>query len=112
MRIHLDTDLGSDTDDACALVMLWAGRTSNHGNHDRSAPEGRRGASVAPCCGSPVATTYRRSRIRGLAHDPCSGRSVVDDERHWPTDPEPKPPLSRIPVPDGRLMSVGYRNAR
>jgi hypothetical protein len=36
MRIHLDTDLGSDTDDACALVMLRAGRTSNHGNHDRS----------------------------------------------------------------------------
>jgi hypothetical protein len=31
MRIHLDTDLGSDTDDACALVMLRACRTSNHG---------------------------------------------------------------------------------
>jgi hypothetical protein len=36
MRIHLDTDLRSDTDDACARVMLWAGRTSNHGNHDGS----------------------------------------------------------------------------
>ena len=36
MRIHLDTDLGSDTDDACALVMLWAGWTPNHRNHDRS----------------------------------------------------------------------------
>jgi hypothetical protein len=109
MRIHLDTDLGSDTDDACALVG-WPDVESR--NHDRSAPEGRRGASVAPCCRSPVATTYRRSRIRSLAHDPRSGRSVVDDEQHWPTDIEPKPPLSRIPVPDGRLMSVGYRNAR
>ncbi len=27
MRIHLDTDLGGDTDDACALAMLlgWPG---------------------------------------------------------------------------------------
>ena len=25
MRIHLDTDLGGDTDDACALAFGWSG---------------------------------------------------------------------------------------
>jgi inosine-uridine nucleoside N-ribohydrolase len=59
MRIHLDTDLGSDTDDACALVMLlgWPD-VEITGITTVADSEGRRAASVATGCESPVARTY------------------------------------------------------
>jgi purine nucleosidase len=96
VRIHLDTDLGGDIDDACALAMLlgWpgvelAGITTciNHG--------GRRAGYVAHClklagrddipvaAGAEVSLTTRRSA------DP-----VIGDERYWPATipPRPSPP--------------------
>lgn len=50
MKLHLDTDLGSDTDDACALPMLlgWPG-VEITGITTTIDPGGRRAGYVA-CC--------------------------------------------------------------
>ena len=64
MRIPLNTDLGGDTDDACALAMLL-GRPEAEitGITTVADPGGRRAAYVAHllriCCASLVATTFR-----------------------------------------------------
>ena len=57
MRIHLDTDLGGDTDDACALAMWlgWAG-VEITGITTVADPRGRRAGYVAHVCTSQVAT--------------------------------------------------------
>jgi inosine-uridine nucleoside N-ribohydrolase len=72
MRIHLDTDLGSDTDDACALVMLlgWPD-VEITGITTVADSEGRRAASVATGCESPVARTYPSQP------DPCRWASAA-----------------------------------
>jgi inosine-uridine nucleoside N-ribohydrolase len=95
-RIHLDTDLGGDPDDACALAMLlgWSdvelvGVTTTI---DR---EGRRAAYVAYCLALagrddvPVAAGAVVSLTTRLVADP-----VIDDERYWPSHlaPRPSPP--------------------
>lgn len=50
MWIHLDTDLGGDTDDACALAMLlgWPG-VELVGITTTADPGGRRAGHVAHC---------------------------------------------------------------
>ncbi|HVD79274.1 MAG TPA: nucleoside hydrolase [Propionibacteriaceae bacterium] len=95
MRIHLDTDLGGDTDDACALAMLlgWPD-VEITGITTVADPGGRRAAYVAHllrlagrvdiplAAGAEISsTTLRRA-------DP------VEDERHWPVSitPRPSPP--------------------
>ena len=96
VRIHLDTDLGGDTDDACALAMLlgWPG-VELVGITTTADPGGRRASYVAHClqlagrddipvaAGTEVSLTTLRSA--GV---------VTDDERHWPTTiaPRPSPP--------------------
>ena len=52
MRVHLDTDLGGDTDDACALAMLlgWSG-VELVGVTTVADPGGRRAGCVAHCLG-------------------------------------------------------------
>jgi inosine-uridine nucleoside N-ribohydrolase len=86
MRIHLDTDLGGDTDDACALAMLlgWpdveivgittvadaGGRRAGYVTHCLKLA-GREDIPVA--AGASVSLTTLRSA------DP-----VIGDERHWP----------------------------
>jgi inosine-uridine nucleoside N-ribohydrolase len=96
VRIHLDTDLGGDTDDACALAMLlgWPG-VKITGITTVADPGGQRAAYVAHllrlagrddiplAAGAEVfSTTLERA-------DP-----VVNDERHWPASvtPQPSPP--------------------
>jgi purine nucleosidase len=93
MRIHLDTDIGSDTDDACALAMLlgWPG-VELVGITTTLDPGGRRAGFVVHCLklagreDIPVAagaetslTTLRRPG------------AIPDDERYWP-NPVPSHP--------------------
>jgi purine nucleosidase len=93
VRIHLDTDLGSDTDDACALAMLlgWPG-VELVGITTTIDPGGRRAGYVAHClqlagrddipvaAGAAVSLTTLR----------CPG-SIPDDQRYWPTTIPPRP---------------------
>ena len=93
MRIHLDTDLGSDTDDACALAMLlgWpdvevAGITTTID------PGGIRAGMVARClelagrtdipvaAGADVSLTTR-----------TTPGTIPTDARYWPEPVEPRP---------------------
>jgi purine nucleosidase len=93
VRIHLDTDLGSDTDDACALAMLlgWPG-VELVGITTTVDPGGRRAGLVAHClrlagrddipvaAGAEVSLTTLR----------CPG-SIPDDPRYWPSAIPPGP---------------------
>jgi purine nucleosidase len=96
MRIHLDTDLGGDTDDACALAMLlgWP-EVEITGITTAADPGGRRAAYVAHLLrlagrdDIPLAAGAEVSATTLDRADP-----VVDDERHWPANiiPRPSPP--------------------
>jgi inosine-uridine nucleoside N-ribohydrolase len=93
VRIHLDTDLGSDTDDACALALLlgWPG-VELVGITTAVDPGGRRAGLVAHClqlagradipiaAGAEVSLTTLR----------CPG-AIPDDQRYWPTTIPPRP---------------------
>jgi inosine-uridine nucleoside N-ribohydrolase len=93
VRIHLDTDLGSDTDDACALAMLlgWPG-VELVGVTTAVDPGGRRAGYVAEClqlagrADVPVAAGAEVS----LTTLRCPG-SIPDDQRYWPTTIPPRP---------------------
>ena len=93
MRVHLDTDLGGDPDDACALVMLlgWAdvdlvGITTNLD------VEGRRAGCVAHYLhllardGIPIAAGAGASMTTLATHEPTWG-----DARHWPDSVDARP---------------------
>ena len=96
MRIHLDTDIGSDPDDACALAMLlgWPD-VEVVGITTTLDPEGRRAGFVANCLelaernDIPVAAGAKTS----LTTLRCPG-SIPDDERYWsgPVPPQPSAP--------------------
>jgi purine nucleosidase len=105
-RIHLDTDLGGDPDDACALAMLlgWpevelVGITTTA---DRG---GRRAAYVAHCLklagrdNIPVAAGAEASLTTLRIADP-----VIDDERYWPTT------LAGHPSPPGAALDLLSRS--
>ena len=108
VRIHLDTDLGGDTDDACALAMLlgWPG-VELVGITTTADPGGRRASYVVHClqlagrddipvaAGAEVSLTTLRSA--GV---------VTDDERHWPTTiaPRPSPPGAALDLLDRSIQ--------
>jgi purine nucleosidase len=93
VRIHLDTDLGSDTDDACALAMLlgWPG-VELVGITTAVDPGGRRAGYVAHClqlaghADVPVAAGAEVS----LTTLRCPG-SIPDDQRYWPANIPARP---------------------
>ena len=98
--MHLDTDLGGDPDDACALVMLlgWPG-VELTGITTTIDPQGWRAAYVRHLLGllgrddiPVVAGATGSSSHRELAEP------VIGDERHWPAAirPEPAPPGAAI----------------
>ncbi len=102
MRIHLDTDLGGDPDDACALAMLlgWPG-VELVGITTTIDPGGQRAGCVAHCLDLagrddiPVAagagvslTTLRRADPR------------TDNERYWPST------LTARPSPPGAALDL------
>ncbi len=96
MRIHLDTDLGGDTDDLCALAMLL-GRPDVElvGITTAIDPGGRRAGYVRHCLELagrseiPVEAGAELSLSTLASADP-----VIGDERYWPADipPRPAPP--------------------
>lgn len=85
MRVHLDTDLGGDPDDACALAMLlgWPG-VELTGITTTLDADGFRAACVAHCLDSagrgdiPVVAGAGSSLTTGRRADPFR------DERYWP----------------------------
>jgi purine nucleosidase len=87
MRIHLDTDFGGDTDDACALAMLlgWPG-AELVGITTAADPAGRRAGYVTHLLelvgrdDIPVAAGAQLSLTTLRSAEP-----VTDDERHWPS---------------------------
>jgi purine nucleosidase len=120
MRIHLDTDLGGDTDDACALAMLlgWP-EVEITGITTVADPGGRRAAYVAHLLrlagrdDIPLAAGAEVSATTLGRADP------VDDERHWPPSvtPRPAPPgaaldlLERSLDTGATLVAIGpYTN--
>lgn len=121
MRIHLDTDLGGDPDDACALAMLlgWpdVDVTAITTTID---PGGWRAAYVMHClelvgrADIPVAAGAAMSMTRREAAMP-----VIGDERYWPAGirPRPAPPGAALDLLQGsldggaRLVGIGpYTN--
>lgn len=96
MRVHLDTDLGGDTDDTCALAMLL-GRPDVElvGITTTSDPGGRRAGYTQHCLelagrtDIPVAAGAELSLTTLRSADP-----IIDDPRYWPADvaPRPSPP--------------------
>ncbi len=93
MLIHLDTDLGSDTDDACALAMLlgWPA-VEIVGITTTIDPRGRRAGYVSHCLNLasrndiPVAAGAEVS----LSSLQCPG-SIPGGERYWPSPVAPRP---------------------
>jgi inosine-uridine nucleoside N-ribohydrolase len=93
MRIHLDTDIGSDTDDACALAMLlgWPG-VDLVGITTVMDPGGRRAGFVERCLelagrtGIPVASSEEVS----MTTREIPG-TIPDDTRYWGEPVEPRP---------------------
>jgi purine nucleosidase len=92
VRIHLDTDLGGDTDDACALAMLlgWPGAEIT-GITTVADSGGRRAAYVAY-----LLRLARREDIPLAAGAEVSSTTLgradpVEDERHWPASIIPRP---------------------
>ena len=100
MRIHLDTDLGGDTDDACALALLlgWPG-VQLVGITTSADPGGRRAGYVTHCLqlagrdDIPVAAGAEVSLTTLRSADP-----IIGDERYWPaTIPaRPSPPGAAV----------------
>jgi len=93
--IHLDTDIGGDPDDACALVMAlgWDG-ADVVGITTNLEHEGKRAG-----CAAHYLRLARRSRIRvaaGTAESLSNGQryeSTWGDERYWP---DPVKPLATV----------------
>lgn len=106
MRIHLDTDLGGDTDDACALAMLlgWpdvdlVGVTTNLDE------DGGRAGCVAH-----ILELAGRTNIEVAAGASASmttlGRyaSTWDDGRYWPD------PITPLPARPGAAVDLLHRS--
>ena len=109
LRVHLDTDLGSDTDDACALAMLLgAPGLELAGITTTMDPGGRRAGYVAHCLelagrsDIPVAAGAEVSmttlRMPGF---------IPDEERFWraAVSPRPSPPGAALDLLHGSIES-------
>jgi purine nucleosidase len=107
VRIHLDTDLGGDPDDLCALAMLlgWPD-VELTGITTTIDFEGRRAAMVRHCLqlvgrvDIPVSAGSRVSMTTGLRADP-----YMDDDRMWPASLPAAPPF-QMPAINLMLSSV------
>ncbi len=104
MRVHLDTDLGGDPDDLCALAMLlgWPG-VELVGITTTIDPGGRRVGYVEHCLrlagreDIPLAAGVEVESTSLRVADP-----VINDERFWPLDlpPRPSPPGAALDLLD------------
>lgn len=106
MRVHLDTDIGSDPDDACALAMLlgWPD-VELVGVTTTVDPGGRRAGYAAYCldllgrADLPVIA----GAARALTPDAPPARTV-DDEAMWP------PGIADRPAPAGAATDLLLRS--
>jgi purine nucleosidase len=100
VRVHLDTDIGGDPDDACALAMLlgWPG-ADLVGITTSIDPGGIRAACARHCLSLagrseiPVVAGAQRSMTTGQRADPYT------DERYWP-------PLDPLPAPADAALDL------
>lgn len=92
IRIHLDTDLGGDPDDACALAMLlgWPG-VEILGITTTIDPGGRRAGYVAHCLD--LAGRHDIPVAAGAAVSLTTLRVANPIERYWPSTVAPRPSL-------------------
>jgi purine nucleosidase len=93
MRIHLDTDLGGDPDDVCALAMLlgWP-EVEVTGITTAIDPAGRRAGYVAHCldlAGRPDIPLAAGATLSLTSLRPAD--PVIGDERYWPAEAAPLP---------------------
>jgi purine nucleosidase len=102
VRVHLDTDLGTDPDDVCALAMLlgWPG-VEVVGITTSTDRRGQRAAYAQYCLDLlgrsdiPVVAGAAMSLAHGERADP-----VVDDRRYWPD------PVAPTPAPDDAATTL------
>ncbi len=106
MLVHLDTDLGGDTDDACALALLLgqdagelAGVTTVADRAGRRAGYARHCLRLAGREGVPVIAGAGRSMTTLQSAEPVTG-----DERYWPGG------LPCCPSPPGAALDLLLRN--
>jgi inosine-uridine nucleoside N-ribohydrolase len=105
--IHLDTDIGGDTDDLCALAMLLglpdvelAGVTTCAGLGDQRAGFAAYALGLAGRVGVPVAAGADGS-LGGHRWPP----GLADPERHWPE------PIAPVTSPPGAALDLLARSA-
>ncbi|HTF39454.1 MAG TPA: nucleoside hydrolase [Propionibacteriaceae bacterium] len=105
MRIHLDTDFGGDTDDACALAMLlgWSG-VEITGITTVADPGGRRAAYVAYLLQLAGRDEIPLAAGAEVSSTTLDGADPVDDERHWPAD------ITSRPSPPGAALDLLARS--
>jgi purine nucleosidase len=120
VHIHLDTDLGGDTDDACALAMLlgWAG-VEITGITTVADPAGRRAAYVAHLLHLADRDDIPLAAGAEVSSTTLGQADPVIDERQWPASitPRPSPPgaaldlLERSLDAGATLVAIGpYTN--
>jgi purine nucleosidase len=101
VRIHLDTDLGGDTDDACALAMLLGWRDVEiTGITTVIDPGGRRAACVAHLLRLAGRDDIPLAAGAEVSSTTLDRAEPVDDERHWPAH------LSSRPSPPGAALDL------
>jgi inosine-uridine nucleoside N-ribohydrolase len=95
VRIHLDTDLGGDTDDACALAMLlgWPG-VEITGITTVADPGGRRAGYMAHLLSLAGRDDIPLAAGAEVSSTTLSRADPITDERHWlaTINPRPSPP--------------------
>jgi purine nucleosidase len=106
MLVHLDTDLGGDTDDACALALLLgqagvelADVTTVADRTGRRAGYARHCLRLAGRDGIPVIAGAGRSMTTLQSAEPVTG-----DERYWPAG------LLCCPAPPRAALDLLARN--
>jgi len=104
VRVHLDTDIGGNPDDACALAMLLGWPDADLvGVTTTIDPGGARAARAAHCLALvgrddvPVAAGAECSMTTTSRLDPFT------DERYWPA-------LDPLPAPDGAAVELMLSN--
>src|SRR5436309_1580555 len=99
MLVHLDTDLGSDTDDLCALAMLlgWTG-VELAGVTTTTDPGGRRAGYV----GYALRLAGREDVPVAAGAEGTLGRPMVPFEfpDYWPE------PIASRPAPPGQAVEL------
>lgn len=113
MRVHLDTDIGGDPDDLCALAYLLArddveltGVTTCCENEGRRAGYARYALRLAGRDDVPVAAGAAGSLGGWRAPCPPEGPGLPDERAYWPE------PVGPCPGPAGEALDLLERSVR